>query len=190
MPITNVIKNPSFGLALAILAGVFAGITTTPVAANGAHSDTQEVFSGDADPYFVRATTAPVVGTLHWTLFVSQLGGEEPVPGVALRLSGVKPDSDLPPVGPVVGRQSLAGPNFYTVDIPVETAGPWIFTVTVESDMGISTVDIPLTVVRGGAINFGIIGVGAVVLVIGVLIALSWRKRRKAGGAAVVSGRS
>ncbi len=143
------INNPAFGLALAILAAAFAGLSATPVAANGAHTGAREVFSGDTGPYFVRATTAPVVGTLHWTLFVSQMGGEEPVPGVVLRLSGIRPDGDLPPVGPVAGREALAGPNFYPVDIPVETAGPWIFTITVESDMGISTVDIPLTVVSG-----------------------------------------
>ena len=151
MPSTKTSKIWLIALTtILVLVYLTAGIHTA--FANGAHPGAREVFSGHSGPHFLSATTTPVVGQLHWAFFVSQVDGTEPVPGVTLHLTGTLSGYNLSSLETVKGQPSTEGPNYYTIDIPVNMAGNWIFTLTINSQLGSSTIDIPLTVVRSGGI--------------------------------------
>ena len=158
----------------------FAG---SQASANGIHPNARDVYSGAIGPYFMRVTTAPIVGNMHLVVFLAQPDGVEPVQGAEIFLWGRFTGEDFQAAGPVEGVPSLDGPNLYTVDIPVNEVGQWVFTVQVRGPAGEGSVDIPLTVTRRGSVNLGVVGILLVLVVIVGLVALSWgRKRRRRRG--------
>ena len=169
-------------LAMGILAAA-AVFGVSPAAANGIHPNARDVFSGAVGPYFLRVTTAPLVGNMHFVVYLSQADGVQPVDDAEIALWGRPDDANLPPVGPDAGVASLDGPNLFTVDLPVDEVGQWVFTVRARGESGEGSVDIPLTVSRRGSVNLGVVGILLVLVVVAGLAALSWgRKRRKRRG--------
>ena len=150
--------------------------------ANGVHSGSREVYAGNVGPYFMKVNTAPFVGTMHFIVYVSRAGGPEPVHDAEIRISGRRVAGEFPDVGPTPGVASLDGPNLYTVDLPVEEVGEWVFTARVGGSLGEAAVDIPLTVGRRGGVNLGVIGIVMVLAVVAGLAALSWGRKRSRGG--------
>ena len=166
-------------LAMGFLAAS-AVFGVAPAAANGIHPNAREVYSGAVGPYFLRVTTAPIVGNMHFVVHLSQADGVQPVDDAEIAVWGRPDDANLPPVGPVAGVASLDGPNLFTVDLPVDEVGQWVFTIRVRGSPGEDSVDIPLTVSRRGSVNLGVVGILLVLVVVAGLAALSWgRKRRK-----------
>ena len=171
-------------VALGVLA--FVVVHVSPASANGIHAGSREVFAGGVGPYFMRVTTAPFVGTMHFVVFLAQADEVKPVEGAEIALWGRSTgDAEPESVGPVAGVASLEGPNIYTVDVPVSEIGGWLFTVSVQGSLGEEVVDIPLTVARRGSVNLGVVGILLVLVVLVGLVALSWgrkRRRRRVGG--------
>ncbi len=164
-------------LALALLA--VAWFESSQTSANGIHPNARVVYSGAAGPYFLRVTTAPIVGNIHFVLFLAHADEVEPVQGAEFSLWGRATDGEFQAAGPVEGVPSPDGPNLYTVDIPVNEVGPWVFTVQVGGPNGEGSVDIPLTVTRRSSVNLGVVGILLVLVVIVGLVALSWGRRRR-----------
>ena len=169
-------------LALVVLAVAVDG--SPPTYANGIHPNARDVYSGALGPYFLRATTAPIVGNMHWVIFLAQSDGVQPVENVNISLWGRSTaGEEFHAAGPVDGVASLDGPNLYTVDIPVSEIGRWVFTLRLSGDLGEHSADIPLVVARRGSVNFGVVGILLVLVVVIGLVALSWgRKRRRRRG--------
>ena len=134
------------------LAAVFGG---APAAANRIHPNAREVYSGAVGPYFLRVTTAPIVGNMYFVVHLSKADGVQPVDDAEIAVWGRPDDANLPPVGPVAGVASLDGPNLFTVDLPVDEVGQWVFTMRVRGSLGEDSVDIPLTVSRRGQRKLG-----------------------------------
>ena len=169
-------------LALGFLAAA-AVFGVAPATANGIHPNAREVYSGAVGPYFLRVTTAPIVGNMHFVVYVSQADGVQPVDDAEIAVWGRPDNANLPPVGPVAGVASLDGPNLFTVDVPVGEVGRWVFTVQARGVDGADSVDIPLTVSRRGSVNLGVVGILLVLVIVAGLAALSWgRKRRRRRG--------
>ena len=171
-------------LAVVMLAAAWLG--GPQASANGIHPNARDVYVGPVGPYFLRVTTAPIVGNMHFVVFLAQPDEVQPVGGAEISLWGRSTGEEFQTAGPVAGVPSLDGPNLYTVDIPVDVIGPWLFSVNVNSPLGEGSVNIPLTVARRGSINLGIVGILLVVVVLVGLIALSWgrkRRRRRRSGA-------
>ncbi len=169
-------------LALGFLAAA-AVFGVAPATANGIHPNARDVFSGAVGPYFLRVTTAPIVGNMHFVVYLSQADGIGPVEQAEIALWGRLGGEDPQSVGPVSGVASLDGPNLFTVDLPVDEVGQWVFTLRVRGSLGEDSVDIPLTVSRRGSVNLGVVGILLVLVVVAGLAALSWgRKRRKRRG--------
>ena len=122
-------------LAMGILAAS-AVFSVPPAAANGIHPNAREVYSGAVGPYFLRVTTAPIVGNMHFVVHLSQADGVQPVDDAEIAVWGRPDDANLPPVGPVDGIASLDGPNLFTVDLPIDEVGQWVFTVRVAGRSG------------------------------------------------------
>ena len=149
--------------------------------ANGAHAGSREVYAGNVGPYFMKVNTAPFVGTMHFIVYVSRAGGPDPVQDAEIRILARRTAGDIPDVGPVPGMASLDGPNLYTVDLPVEEVGEWVFTTRISSSLGDAAVDIPLTVERRASVNLGVIGIVLVLAIVAGLAALSWGRKKSKG---------
>lgn len=162
----------------------FAVVQGSPASANGIHPNARDVYVGAVGPYFLRVTTAPIVGNMHFVVFLAQADEVEPVEGAEITLWGrFTGDGEAESVGPTAGVASLDGPNIYTVDVPVSQVGAWVFTLNVRGKAGEGSVEIPLTVARRGSVNLGVVGILLVLVVLVGLIALSWgRKRRRRRG--------
>ena len=168
-------------LAVGLLATAWLG--GQQVSANGIHPNARDVYAGAVGPYFLRVTTAPIVGNMHFVLFLAQPDEVEPVEGAEISLWGRSTGEVFQAAGPVDGVPSLDGPNLYTVDIPVNEVGRWVFSVQVRGPEGEGAVDIPLTVTRRGSVNLGVVGILLVLVVVVGLVVLSWgRKRRRRRG--------
>ena len=171
-------------LTLGMLAAALLG--SSQASANGIHPNARDVYAGAVGPYFLRVTTAPIVGNMHLVVFLAQSDGVTPVEEAEISLWGRTTGEDFQTAGPVAGVPSLDGPNLYTADVPVDVIGPWVFTVSVSSPLGEGSADIPLTVTRRGSVNLGVVGILLVLVVIVGLVALSWgrkRRRRRGSGA-------
>ena len=168
-------------MALVIL--LVAVFGSSQASANGIHPNARDVYAGDVGPYFMRVTTAPIVGNMHFVIFLAQSDEVQPVEAAEISLWGRLIGEELQTAGPVAGLPSLDGPNLHTVDIAVNEVGQWVFSIQVRGPEGEGAVDIPLTVSRRGSINLGVVGILLILVVLVGLIALSWgRKRRRRRG--------
>jgi hypothetical protein len=163
-----------------------AWLGASQASANGIHPNARDVYAGAVGPYFLRVTTAPIVGNMHFVVFLAQSDEIQPVEAAEITLWGRSTGEEVRTAGPVAGVPSLDGPNLYTVDVSVDEIGPWLFTVSVSGPLGEGSADIPLTVARSGSVNLGVVGILLVVVVLVGLMALSWgrkRRRRRGSGA-------
>ena len=166
-------------LAVALVLVVGSVLPVTQAGANGPHVGAREVFSGPAGPYELRVVTAPVVGLMHMTIFVSALGGGEPVTGAAIQVSGRGPEGASRTVGPIRATGSPSGLDWYGASLPIEESGEWMFTVAVDGSLGEEAVEFPVRVRgSGGGTNWFIVGILAVVLTGVVWWAVSWRRSK------------
>ena len=179
-------STPTRLLALASVLIAMVLLPAAEVSANGPHVRSQEVFSGAAGPYDLRVVTAPLVGNMHLTIYIAQMGVGNPVSDAKVRVSGQGPQGAPQTSGPMLATGSLSGPNWYGVNLPIEEAGEWVFTLTVESSLGEATVDFPVNVRESGVINWGIIGV--VVVVVGVAVWLTLSRRRESQAVGIPPG--
>ena len=145
----------AFALVLLAVA-VFGGPQTS---ANGIHPNARDVYSGAVGPYFLRVTTAPIVGNMHFVVYLAQADEVTPVEQAEIALWGNLGGDAPQSVGPVDGVASLDGPNLFTVDVPVNEVGQWVFTVRARGAEGEASGDIPLTVSRRGSVNLGVVGI-------------------------------
>lgn len=162
------------GLSLALGVIIMALLTVAQVSANGPHVRSQEVFAGIAGPYDLRVVTAPVVGDMHITIHVAQTVGGGTVTDARIQVSGKGPRDDSQAVGPVPASSPPGTPDWYGVNLPIQEAGDWVFTLTVESPLGKETVDFPVKVGKSGGIDLFVIGILVALLAAVAWWALSW----------------
>ena len=175
-PSTCLALRTLHALALALGLLIMALLPTTQVSANGPHVRSREVFSGPVGPYEVRALTAPVVGTMHLSIYVAQPGSNTPVSNSKLQVSGIGPQGPSQVVGPVWAAAAFGSPGWYGVNLPIDQAGNWVFRLVVQDSPSEAQVEFPVNVRESGGISWGIIGVAAVVLAIAAWGALSWMR--------------
>jgi hypothetical protein len=170
-------------LALAISVLVFACLPKANLGANGVHVGDVEVFSGAVKPYYLSVWASPriIAGPMmQMTIYVSDIATDGPVTDATVRVSAQGPGRNPPQsVGSTVVSGLLGNASWYTVNIPVEKAGRWMFTVSVVSSLGEGTGEFPLKVEGSGGTSWGVVGVLGAVLVVVAWTALSWRLRKR-----------
>ena len=160
-------KHPGLAIALALCLFALFLPSSPLVRANGVHVRSEEVFAGPVGSYEVQVLTNPVVGNLHLTISVLQQDGNLPAdhPLVRVLARGPEgPDGRTQIVGPKVARGSLAGPNWYAVDMSVNETGSWLFNLTVDGPMGEEAADFRVEIRESGGVNWLVIGVVAFLL--------------------------
>ena len=161
-------------LSLSVIVATLAPLTE--VSANGPHIRPEELFSGSVGPYTIRVEAIPIVGPVHMTVVVFDAVSHFPVSDATIKVTGRGSESDIQ-AGPVLGTY-IAGSQTYTMTVPAEEPGDWVFTMVVTSTLGEEVLDMPVVLVRGES-GVGWTVIGTAVVLIGLLLWFAGRALRK-----------
>ena len=161
-------------LSLSVIVATLAPLTE--VSANGPHTRPEELFSGSVGPYTIRVEAIPIVGPVHMTVVVFDAVSHFPVSDATIKVTGRGSESGIQ-AGPVLGTY-IAGSQTYTMTLPAEEPGDWVFTMVVTSTLGEEVLDMPVVLVRGES-GVGWTVIGTAVVLIGLLLWFAGRALRK-----------
>ena len=161
-------------LSLSVIVATLAPLTE--VSANGPHIRPEEPFSGSVGPYTIRVEAIPIVGPVHMTVVVFDAVSHFPVSDATIKVTGRGSESGIQ-AGPVLGTY-IAGSQTYTMTVPAEEPGDWVFTMVVTSTFGEEVLDMPVVLVRGES-GVGWTVIGTAVVLIGLLLWFAGRALRK-----------
>ena len=161
-------------LSLSVIVATLAPLTE--VSANGPHIRPEELFSGSVGPYTIRVEAIPIVGPVHMTVVVFDAVSHFPVSDATIKVTGRGSESDIQ-AGPVLGTY-IAGSQTYTMTVPAEEPGDWVFTMVVTSTLGEEVLDMPVVLVLGES-GVGWTVIGTAVVLIGLLLWFAGRALRK-----------
>lgn len=173
----------SYILAIALSFFALAIQSATVVNANGGHSGTREVFSGSVGSYDLWASANPVVGNVHITLTLAKSDGSVANPPPQIRASAQGPPNPQGISRTVAPQPALSVSDehthdHYTLDIPVEVSGQWVFSLIVDETDRQHSIDFSVEVMEGtGAINWALRVGGPILLVCFAWGFLEWRRR-------------
>ena len=161
-------------LSLSVIVATLAPLTE--VSANGPHIRPEELFSGSVGPYTIRVEAIPIVGPVHMTVVVFDAVSHFPVSDATIKVTGRGSKSGIQ-AGPVLGTY-IARSQTYTMTVPAEEPGDWVFTMVVTSTLGEEVLDMPVVLVRGES-GVGWTVIGMAVVLIGLLLWFAGRALRK-----------
>ena len=161
-------------LSLSVIVATLAPLTE--VSANGPHIRPEELFSGSVGPYTIRVEAIPIVGPVHMTVVVFDAVSHFPVSDATIKVTGRGSESGIQ-AGPVLGTY-IARSQTYTMTVPAEEPGDWVFTMVVTSTLGEEVLDMPVVLVRGEP-GVGWTVIGMAVVLIGLLLWFAGRALRK-----------
>ena len=161
-------------LSLSVIVATLAPLTE--VSANGPHIRPEELFSGSVGPYTIRVEAIPIVDPVHMTVVVFDAVSHFPVSDATIKVTGRGSESGIQ-AGPVLGTY-IARPQTYTMTVPAEEPGDWLFTMVVTSTLGEEVLDMPVVLVRGES-GVGWTVIGTAVVLIGLLLWFAGRALRK-----------
>ena len=161
-------------LSLSVIVATLAPLTE--VSANGPHIRPEELFSGSVGSYTIRVEAIPIVGPVHMTVVVFDAVSHFPVSDATIKVTGRGSESGIQ-AGPVLGTY-IARSQTYTMTVPAEEPGDWVFTMVVTSTLGEEVLDMPVVLVRGES-GVGWTVIGTAVVLIGLLLWFAGRALRK-----------
>ena len=161
-------------LSLSVLVATLAPLTE--VSANGPHIRPEELFSGSVGPYTIRVEAIPIVGPVHMTVVVFDAVSHFPVSDATIKVTGRGSESGIQ-AGPVLGTY-IARSQTYTMTVPAEEPGDWVFTMVVTSTLGEEVLDMSVVLARGES-GVGWTVIGTAVVLIGLLLWFAGRALRK-----------
>ena len=161
-------------LSLSVIVATLAPLTE--VSANGPHIRPEDLFSGSVGPYTIRVEAIPIVGPVHMTVVVFDAVSHFPVSDATIKVTGRGSESGIQ-AGPVLGTY-IARSQTYTMTVPAEEPGDWVFTMVVTSTLGEEVLDMPVVLVRGES-GVGWTVIGTAVVLIGLLLWFAGRALRK-----------
>ena len=140
-------------LLLLVLLGVPA-LASRPASANGAHPDARTYYSDPAGPYFVQVDLAPYTGIVHVAVFASEMGSGAAVTDLAVTVAA-RPEGEgwlePPAPGALLTARRVAAKEF-GVDLVVEPAGLWTFTITLDGAPGTAAVEFEVPLTKQGSL--------------------------------------
>lgn len=165
--------------AIALSIFLALALPAEPVLANGTHVPSQEIFNGPAGPYHLSVFAVPQVKSFHITVYVTRQDGVIEVDFAQVRVSGRGPGARDNFSSLDLERPSIPGANLYLSNLPIEKAGQWALTVTVDSSIGHGVADMSVEAVEPSLLNSNIV---ILILLFAAFVAFfefrRWRRRR------------
>lgn len=125
-----------------------AALTPGNAYANGRVLEYQRQTAGPYEIALGTIPSPPTVGALHLSITVTDVEREAPVLDAVVTVLGTGPGEDAPETGPLEASNSPTDPVYYEATAPVESLGPWTFTVTVDGELGKASASFVLEVVE------------------------------------------
>ena len=128
--------------------GLAAALTPAVAYANGRVLEYQRQTAGPYEIALGTIPSPPTVGSLHLSITVTDVAGDAPVLDAVVIVLGTGPGEDAPETGPLEASNSPTDPVYYEATAPVESLGPWTFTVTVDGEQGMASASFVLEIVE------------------------------------------
>lgn len=171
----------------ALISGWIAILVLMAVSAAAVANGRVQVFDTRVGgPYEIPVGTipgSPLVGTLHFTIKVTDFATGASVLRPEIVVTGTGPGSDAIEIGPIAATADPANPVFNDLATQVDRIGPWVFNVTVNSELGEGSADFPIDVRQTNPL-MGILTHVALLALLGVLgfsVRIFLRERSKSG---------
>ena len=148
-----------------------------PVSANGATRAV--VQNARAGPYQLQVGILPgnpKVGSLHLSILVQDAEEGTAITDATVVVMATGP-TGAANVGPVPAVNTPQNPQFYEVDIPLDTVGSWTLTLETNSRLGEARLDVSLEVTEADGFNLVWPAAGAVVVL--ALAFWTWNRSRR-----------
>ena len=158
-----------------------AALLAAPASAHIDHPGAIDLFNGVSGAYALRVAATPYVGSLEVTVVVADDGGQGVESAVRVTLSA-RADDGSEAVGPARAfANDLSRPNDYWAALAPRQAGAWVVVVEVDSTLGETRLELPLTLrERGGGFPWAAAVAITVVAAPLALSAVLARRRRRA----------
>ena len=148
-------------VSLVLLAFVVLG--SAPVSANGRAT---LVSTQEQGPYRLEVSILPgqaVVNNTHLSIRIVSLGSEEALTDAVVRVSAIGP-AEAADFGSLLAVNNIS-PQFFETALPFDLPGDWQVSISVDSDLGQETIQVPMNVRAGGQINLILVAAIAVAVV-------------------------
>ena len=150
-------------LVVLAMFSVFAVLAAGTIAANGR---ARLVSSQESGPYQIDVSIIPaeaIVGRTHVSILVLTLADKEPLTVAHVEIAATGPIGGAG-FGPIPAPNDYF-PSFFETDLPFDVPGDWHVQVTVHSDMGDASVELPMQVYEStGRINWILMAALVVIL--------------------------
>ena len=159
-------------LVVLLALGLLLALANVPWTAHANGATVPVVKNERAGPYELEVGIlpgSPRVGNLHLSILVrdSQAGG---FITNAIVTVGAQGPPAATSVGPAQAVNTRDAPQFYDLDIPLDTEGEWTLLLNVNSELGQAELPLPIEVTKSGGFSFAfLITVG-----VALLAALFW----------------
>ena len=127
-------------------------------------------------PYEIAVGTipsTPFVGTLHFTIMVTDVVTDTSVLRPEIVVTGTGPESDAVEIGPITATSDPANPVFNDVATQVDRVGVWSFVISVSGDLGDASAEFPIEVKNSSPL----IGIATLAALLGFVIVLGFSFR-------------
>ena len=124
------------------------------------------VSSQEQGPYRIDVSILPgqaVVANTHLSVLIRSLADETPVTQATVDVSGTGP-AGAADFGPIPALNSYS-PQFFETDLPFDLEGDWTVVISVASELGQETIQVPFNVRTGGS-SINLIWIGVVMVAI------------------------
>ncbi len=154
----------AFRLSVIVLLtlAVIGAFGYAPVSANGRAT---LISSQEQGPYLVEVSILPnraVVNNTHISIRIVSLSSGEPLTEASVSVTAAGPAA-ANGFGPIPTDNNVL-PQFFEATLPFDTPGEWQLSVSVDSDLGDATLQVPLEVREGRPINLILVAAIAVAL--------------------------
>ena len=170
-------------ISILLLAGLlFVTLdSSNKILANGPHLQSQQVFAGPVGNYELQVLATKNIGTVHLSIYVSNLTGEVSVQDLDIIVSGQGPSGSSLRFNNQRPTASFSSPGWFGLDVDTfEEFGEWDFVINIEGPIETGVAKFSLNIERTN--GFNLFTWGAIAVFLSTLIAFTTlsMKRRKA----------
>ena len=170
---------PLLGIVLLVLTVTGSPAKTPEVSANGG---TKLIVNDEiVGPYLFRVGIlpgSPKVGNLHLSVLIQAAESDDIIRDGLIIVHATGPEPGMV-AGPVQAKNTPINPQLFDADITLTALGSWVMTLETTSNLGESTLVVPLQVTEAEGLNLLIVIIFVVVILAIGALAWSQRKQRK-----------
>ena len=121
---------------------------------------------------------SPKVGNLHLSVLIQAAEGDTVIRDAQIVVHATGPEPGMT-AGPVKAKNTPLNPQLFDADLNLTALGSWVMTIETISNLGTSSLIVPLHVTEADGLNLLVVLVFAVIILAVATLWWSQKKRRK-----------